>query len=269
MATGIGSVRSVKDLAASQSALQRSLSRLGSGRRITQAADDAAGLAISEKLRATERAFAQAERNLADGIGLARTAEGALGQSTEIVSRLRELAVQAQNGALDDSARGAIQREFDQLTAEVTRISGATQFGGQKLLNGETDGAGALAIRDGSTSSSDGVVSISVPDSSAESLGIAGLRASDGATLDALDQALQTLSGSRGQLGAAETRLTSAIENTRVGRENTSAALSRIRDADVAQTAADRTRAQIQQQVQTAVQAQANLSAGAALALLS
>jgi flagellin len=268
MAIQIGRVLSVKDLAASQTALQKSLSRLSSGQRITQAGDDAAGLAISEKLRATERSFAQAERNLSDGISLTRTADGALGQQTEITIRLRELAVQAQNGTLDDASRGSIQREFDQLTSEITRIAEATRFGGRNLLNGEASGAGAFTIRDGTSSDGSGVVSIALPDARSDALGLAGLQASDGATLDRLDEALQSLSSTRGDLGAAESRLASATENVRVSRETTSAALSRIRDTDFAQASAESARAQIQQRIQVAVQVQANISAGTALRLL-
>jgi flagellin len=257
---------SSRPLRQTQEALTRSFAQLSSARRITQASDDAAGLAISEKLRAADRSFQQAERNLSDGISLTRTAEGAIQESTDITIRLRELAVQSQNGVVDEAGQRAIQSEFDQLTSELTRVAETTRFNGQQLLNGDTSGAGAVNVNDGNSSGN--VVQVSIPDLRAGALGLEGQQARDPAVLDRLDQALTQLQSARGDLGAAESRLSSGIENVRQIRENTAAAGSRIADADFAQVTADRTRNQIQQQVQTAVQGQANISAGLALQLL-
>ena len=207
-----------------------------------------------------------AQRNLSDGINLARTAEGALAQVSDIVIRMRELTVQAGNGALGDSQKASIQAEFDQLAEEVTRISEATEFNGRKLLNGDASGAGAVTLRDGT--GGDNVVQISVDDHSAQSLNVQGRDVTDPSTLDALDSALSTISSTRGELGAVERRLESGIRNLETARENTAAANSRIRDADFATAAAGLARNQILEQAAVAVAVQANISAFAALDLL-
>jgi len=267
MAIGIGNSVSTRSLRSSQEALQKTLSQLSSAKRITQAGDDAAGLAISEKLRATERSFQQAERNLSDGISVLRTAEGGFEEASGITRRLRELSIQAQNGTVSEEGQQAIQAEFDQLTSELTRIAEATQFNGRTLLNGEASGAGAIAVNDGNESGS--VVEVSIPDVRAGALGLDGLQARDGATLDQIDQALSSLSSARGDLGAADNRLRSAISNVSSQRISTAAANSRIADADFAQVTADQTKNALQRDFATSVQAQANISAGRALALLS
>ena len=244
----------------------RTLNQLGSGHRITRAGDDAAGLAISESLRAQERGLAQGQRNLSDGISLTRTAEGALSEASEIVIRMRELSIQAGNGVLDDAAKGAVQREFDQLGEELTRITHATEFNSQKLLNGDLSGANAVTLRDGT--GGDDVIQVSVGDHSAQALGVSGLDASDGSTLDALDAALSRISETRANLGATERRLTAGIRNLETAQENTAAANSRIRDADFASSTAELARGQLLEQAAIAVQVQANISASAALRLL-
>jgi flagellin len=244
----------------------KTLNQLSSGQRITRAADDAAAAAISEKLGAAERAFAQGQRNLSDGISLARTAEGSLSQVSDLVSRMRELTVQAGNGALGDEARSAIQSEFDQLAEEVTRITEATEFNGRKLLNGDTSGAEAVTLRDG-TGGND-VVQISIQDHSAQALSVEGRDVSDPSTLDALDDALSTISSTRAELGSAENRLEAGIRNLETARENTAAANSRIRDADFAQVAAELAAGQILEQASVATAVQSNIAAFTALELL-
>lgn len=266
MALTIGPNTPSSGLARARQSLSKTLDQLSSGHRITRAGDDAAGLAISEGLRADERAFAQGQRNLSDGISLARTAEGALGQQSEIVSRMRELAVQAGNGALSDDQKAAIQTEFDQLAEEVTRISEATEFNGRTVLNGDASGAGAVTMRDG-TGGND-VVQISISDHSAQSLGAEGADVTDPATLDALDDALSTISATRAELGSVESRLESGIRTLETARENTAAANSRIRDADFAQAAAELARAQIMEQASVATAVQSNIAAFTALELL-
>ena len=203
---------------------------------------------------------------MSDGISVLRTAEGGLAEISNITIRLRELTVQAGNGTLDDQGRAAIQAEFDALTSEITRISEATEFGSHKLLNGDTSGAAAITIRDGT--GSEGVVQISIGDSSAESLGLAGRDASDPATLDAIDEALNSVSTTRGDIGATENRLRSGIRNLQETQVNTASARSRIADADFAKVASDRARSQILERVAIATQVQANISAGSALGLL-
>lgn len=266
MALTIGPNTSTTALERARASILKRLNQLSSGQRITRAGDDAAGLAISQNLRATERAFAQAQRNLGDGVSLARTAEGSLSQVSELVIRMRELTVQAGNGALGDAAQASIQAEFDQLAEEVTRISKATEFNGRNLLNGDTSGAGAVTLRDG-TGGND-VVQISIADHSAQSLGVEGLDVTDPSTLAALDDALNTISGTRGELGAVERRLEAGIRNLETARENTAAANSRIRDLDFALGSAELATSQILEQLAIATAVQANISAFTALDLL-
>jgi flagellin len=266
MAIRIGNDLSTRSLRQTQESLQKTFAQLSSAKRITKAGDDAAGLAISEKLRAAERSFQQAERNLSDGISFTRTAEGAIQEQTDIAIRLRELAVQSQNGVVDEAGQKAIQNEFDQLTSELTRIAETTRFNNQKLLNGETSGAGAVTVNDGNGSGS--VVQISISDLRAGALGLEGQSARDGAVLDKIDRAITKLNSTRGDLGAAESRLSSGIANIRQIRENTLAAGSRIADADFAEVTANKTKNQIQLRIQTAVQGQANISSALALSLL-
>jgi flagellin len=247
-------------------ALQKAMAQLSSGSRITRAGDDAAGLAISEQLSAAERTYAQGQRNLSDGISVTRTAEGALGSVSEIATRMRELAVQAGNGALGDDAVATIQKEYDSLAQEVTRISGATEFSGRNLLNGDTSGGGSITLRDGSGGS--GLVQVSIADHSAGALGVEGRNVSESSTLDAIDRALTTISTTRADLGAAERRLETGIRNLQTIRENTLAARSRVRDADFAEAASEHARGQILERASIATQAQANISAKTVLDLL-
>lgn len=248
-------------------ALHKTLSQLSSAKRITTAGDDAAGLAISENLRAAERAFHQGVRNLSDGISVSQTAQGAFSEISSNLARLRELSVQAGNGTLDDGQKAAIQAEYDQLSSEITRIADSTTFGGRRLLNGEVSGTGAITLRDGSGGSSD-ALQISIGDVTAGALGVEGLAVTDGATLEKLDEALAQVSREQGELGAVENRLRSGIRNLQNTIENTAAANSRIRDTDFAKASADRAKNQILEQMQVSVQAQANISASMALFLL-
>jgi flagellin len=275
--TNIASLNAQKNLSRSQAALERSLDRLSSGLRITRAGDDAAGLAISESLRAQIRGLQQAERNANDGISVIQTAEGALNEIASILIRMRELAVQsASTGSISDSERSFLQNEFSALQSEITRIASATKFGGRVLLDGSLSGSGnALEFQVG-IFNDDSVdrISLSIGDATASGLAI---QASDAAistagsaqaALDVIDSAISSVSQLRGDLGAAQNRLQSTINNLQSSTENLSAANSRIRDADIAAETAALTRAQVLQQAGIAVLAQANLSSQAALALL-
>lgn len=266
MAIGIRPTARTGALDRTQKALNKTLAQLGSLKRITGPQDDAAGLALSENLRAVERSLAQGERNLSDGISVARTAEGALSGISDSLVRMRELTVQAGNGALDDHARQALQSEFDALSAEVTRAAESTHFGSRKLLSGETQGADAIHLRDGTGNGQ--VLTISLGDSRAAALGVEALDVSDPGSLEAIDQAIGSVVGARADLGTAQTRLESGIRNLQNIREQTTAANSRIADADVARVTAQRARLQLLQHAQVAVHAQANINAGVALQLL-
>ena len=243
--------------------------RLSSGKRINRAADDAAGLAISERIAALEAGLAQGVRNLGDGVGLVRVAEGTLGQSSDILIRMRELSVQAQNGTLNDSDRATIQEEFDSLSAEIDRIAQSTEFNGQKLLDGSASGEGAISFENG-TNSENSSTTVSIDDQSAAALGLTGLDASSPAAIAAIDTAIDSVSSARAQLGAAEASLRSQINSIGVAQETAAAARSRIVDTDIASAAADLTKNAILEQGQLSLRAQAmRLSSQAVLGLLT
>ncbi|MCP4005292.1 MAG: flagellin FliC [bacterium] len=248
-----------------QNALHKTFSQLSSLKRVNSASDDASALARSENLRAFERALAQGERNLNDGVSLTQTAESGLGQIGEQLSRLRELSVQAGSPVLDDTGRAALQSEADAITSEITRLSKATQFNGQGLLTGELSGSNAVTLRDGSA---EGAIQLSIADSSADALGLAGFDVTDPASLENIDSAMTSINSSRAELGAFGNRLESGIHNLQAQRENTAAANSRLVDADVAKATAELAKNQVQQEFQIAVSAQANILSGAALHLL-
>jgi flagellin len=275
--TNIASLNAQKNLSRSQAALERSLDKLSSGLRITRAGDDAAGLAISESLRAQIRGLQQAERNANDGISVIQTAEGALNETANILIRMRELAVQsASTGSISNAERSFLQNEFSALQSEITRIAEATKFGGATLLDGSLSGTtNALQFQVGIfNDAAVDRISLSIGDATASGLGIeaasAAISTSQAAqnSLTVIDSAIAAVSRLRGDLGAAQNRLQSTINNLQASTENLSAANSRIRDADVAAETAALTRAQVLQQAGIAVLAQANLSSQAALALL-
>jgi flagellin len=275
--TNIASLNAQKNLSRSQASLERSLDKLSSGLRITRAGDDAAGLAISESLRAQIRGLQQAERNANDGISVIQTAEGALNEVGNILIRMRELAVQsASTGSISNAERSFLQNEFSALQSEITRIAEATKFGGATLLDGSLSGTtNALQFQVGIfNDAAVDRISLSIGDATASGLGIeaasAAISTSQAAqnSLTVIDSAIAAVSRLRGDLGAAQNRLQSTINNLQASTENLSAANSRIRDADVAAETAALTRAQVLQQAGIAVLAQANLSSQAALALL-
>jgi flagellin len=275
--TNIASINAQRNLAKSQMSLERSLDRLSSGMRITRAGDDAAGLAISESLRAQVRGLAQAQRNANDGISVTQTAEGALNEISNILIRLRELAVQsASEGSVSNTERSFLSNEFSALQSEITRIANSTKFGGRVLLDGTLSGTGsALSFQVGIFNNATvDRISLNIGDATASGLTI---QAADAAVstqtaaqnaLAQIDSALGTVSTIRGDLGAAQNRLQSTINNLAVSIENLSAANSRIRDVDVASETAALTRAQVLQQAGIAVLAQANVSSQVALTLL-
>ncbi|MCP4003081.1 MAG: flagellin FliC [bacterium] len=275
--TNIASLTAQKNLGRTQSALERSLDKLSSGLRITRAGDDAAGLAISESLRAQIRGLQQAERNANDGISVIQTAEGALNEIANILIRMRELAVQSSSsGAVSNTERSFLNNEFSSLQSEITRIANATQFGGRTLLDGTLSGtSNALTFQVGiNNDSSVDRISLSVGNSTASGLAITSSNAavstatSAQSALATIDSALTSVSTVRGDLGAAQNRLQSTINNLQSSVENLSAANSRIRDVDVAAETAALTRNQVLQQAGIAVLAQANVSSQAALSLL-
>jgi flagellin len=256
--TNIEAFNAHRNLEGTQMQLSKSMQKLSSGLRINSAADDAAGLAISEKMRSQINGTAQAQRNAMDGISLVQTAEGAYNEMHSILQRVRELAVQAQNGTLTSADTTAIDQEVGQLTAELTRIAGNTQFNGLQVLSG------SFTLQVGADSGSGNQIAFSLSSISFSSLGSA---ASSGA-ISAIDQAITSVSSARSTLGAVQNRLEHAVSNLGVYQENISAAQSRIRDVDIAAETVNFTKLQILSQSGTAMLAQANSAPNNVLSLL-
>ena len=270
--TNIGSLNAQRNLAVNERTLNRSMSRLSSGLRITSAADDAAGLAISEKLRAATRGLSQAQRNANDGISMLQTAEGALNEASDMLIRMRELGVQSANGTLGTTERAALNNEFAQLRTEINRIASVTDFAGIKLLDGTQSAGVTFQVGTGATSNDRISVSIARASASAlnSSLTTDTVSTAAGAltALGHIDSAINTLNQRRGEYGAKQNRLYTTINNLAAAYENLSAANSRIRDADVASESASFTRSQILMQAGVSVLSQANQLPQVALNLI-
>lgn len=270
------SVASQRNLSTSQSNYGRAIEQLSSGLRINKAADDAAGLAVSEKLKNQVRGLNVAQRNAQDGISLLQTAEGALNETHSILGRMRELAVQSANDTLSNSDRLHIQDEVNQLLSEVDRIANSTQFNKINLLNGSGSAVDLHIGANKETGLNDNEISVAIAASDTTTLAIntlgttATITTQSGANsaISALDAAIETISTSRGKIGAYQNRLESTINSLGVASENAGAANSRIRDADVAQSVSEMVRNQILQQSTMAVLAQANQAPQMALQLL-
>lgn len=251
-----------------QNGVNTATTRLSSGNRINSARDDAAGLAISDRMNSQVRGLNQAMRNANDGISLAQTADGALSESTGILQRMRDLAVQASNGTYNDKDRAAMNAEFSQLQSELDRIAENTTFNGQNVLDGTFAGAdfqvGANADQNinvdigGATQADLGTASLDVLSSS---------NAQD--AIGAIDEAISSVSQVRGDLSSVQNRFESSISNLGNVSENVAASESRISDADMAKEVSNMLRNRLLQQSGVAVQAQANQQAGALLALFS
>ncbi len=256
-------------LGGTQSELSTVMERLSSGYRINKAADDAAGLAISEKLRSQIRGLTQAARNAQDGISVVQTAESALGETGNLLQRLRELAVQGSNDTLTSSDRSNIQMEINQLLQEIDRFSGTTEFNTHKLLSGSF-ASSAISLQVGANQNQ--IIAFTITTATATSLGVSGIavstQASANAAIASLDAAISIVSSERAKLGAVQNRLERTISNLNSQAENLTASESRIRDADVAKEAINLTRLQILQQAGVAAQSQANASPQAVLSLL-
>ena len=272
--TNISSLNAQRNLSVTQGQLNKSLQRLSSGLRINTAADDAAGLAISENMRGQIRSMNQSVRNANDGVSLIQTAEGSLNETSNILIRMRELASQSATGTVGSTERGYIQDEFTKLTSEIDRIANATEFNGTKLLDGSLSAGTGMTFQIGARNvAANDRISMTVKSAKATDIGIdsavkVDTQTNAQAALDKIDAAIKNVSSLRGGLGATQNRLQSTINNLQVAIENTSAAESRIRDVDVASETASMTRANILTQAGTAILAQANQSPQAALQLL-
>ncbi len=267
--TNIISLAAQRNLASVTNRLEGNYSRLSSGLRIASAADDPAGLGISERMRAKLKSLRQASRNGQDGVSLVQTAEGSLGEVTSNLARMRELAVQSANGTLNTSDRAALNAEFTALITEIDRVAQQTDFNGINLLDGT---AGIITIQIGSESSES--ISISLADMTDGALGLSTATfnlttvTNASAALATIDTAIDSVTSFRGDLGAIQNRMSSAIRSLANSEQNLAAAESRIRDVDVAKETADLTRNSILQQAAVSVLSQANTQPQIALSLL-
>lgn len=279
--TNLPSLNAQKNLSSTSEALRTSYERLSSGLRINRAKDDAAGLAIAESLKADSRIATVGIRNASDGISIVAITDGAIGQITNVLSRLAELAEQSANGVFDTGQRSALQLEFTALTSEIERIAYTTEFNGLKLLSGGSnvtfqvgfDGSSLSQITYSGVQATLAALGLSHAHTSVHTYSVnaesnEAAQSASRLALDAINAAIVSVTRNRGTLGAAESRLAITIENLQVARENFSAAESRIRDVDVAAEAAELTRLTILQQAGTAILAQANQQPQLALQLL-
>ena len=256
-----------RELSTVTSSLSKSTEKLSSGYRINRAADDAAGLSISEKLRSQIRGLDKAASNSQDGISLIQVAEGALNETHSILQRMNELAIQAANDTNVSADRTAIQAEMDQLTSEIDRIQSTTQFNTQNLLDGSFKN---MNLQVGAQSGQ--VITISISKMNASSIGVSGLKVTDNSTagnaMKKIQEAITSVSTQRYSLGAIQNRLEHTINNLNTTSENTSSAESRIRDTDMASEMVEYSKNNILQQAGQSMLAQANQQTQGILSLL-
>jgi len=268
--TNLASIGAQKHLANSTRRLGKSFDKLASGLRVVRASDDAAGLGISERMRARIRSIAQASRNASDGINLVQTGEGGLNEINEILNRMRELAVQSANGTSTGNDRDTMDQELQQLVLEIDRIAQATAFNGNNLLDGSLTTV-TLQIGENTVSGVD-TMEITLDSARASALTVDSLDIGSGGDVNSaisnIDGAITAVTRLRGQLGAFQNRLDATVNNLAVSIENLQAAESQIRDVDVAAETANLTRLSIMQQAGVSILAQANVQPQAALSLL-
>ncbi|NER64270.1 flagellin FliC [Pseudomonas sp. MAFF212427] len=275
--TNVASLNVQKNLGRASDALSTSMTRLSSGLKINSAKDDAAGLQIATRMTSQIRGQTMAIKNANDGISIAQTAEGAMDEQTNLLQRMRELAVQARNGNNTEENRTALNNEFAKMSDEIDRIAKSTQLNGKNLLDGS---AGELTFQVGSNTGANNQITIDLTtavDAATLSVGsgtiaITGadtdIEANFTAAVDAIDAAIAAITSNRAELGAAQNRLTSTISNLQNINENASAALGRVQDTDFAAETAQLTKQQTLQQASTSVLAQANQLPSAVLKLL-
>ncbi len=273
ISTNLPSINAQKNLGDTQRVISKSFAQLSSGSRINQAADDAAGLSISEGMKSQIRSMRQATRNANDGISLLQVAEGGLNETSNIITRLRELGIQASSDTIGDVERGMINKEVQQLTQEVERIAQSAKFGSKHLLNGESE-AFDFQVGTGNDDFADRLsFDPSKLNATASNLGIAGVDYSskEGAqeAMEVLDKAQTQLNGYRAEIGAVQNRMYSTVNNLATSEENLSAANSRIRDTDIAKSTAELATNNILLNASTSVLQQANAAPAQALKLLS
>jgi len=274
--TNLLSLNAQRNTSSSQASLATSMQRLSSGLRVNSAKDDAAGLAIAERMNAQVKGMNVAVRNANDGISLSQTAEGALGKVGDALQRMRELAVQSRNSTNSSSDKDSLDKEFQQLSSEITRVLGGTAFNGQNIL-GSNAGAKDFQVGAGTTTNDTITVtttnmtadaSITAVTASTVTIGSTANSTTLGTVIDNIDGAIDRVNNERAMYGASQSRLDSVISNLQVSVESQTAARSRIMDTDFAAETANLSRAQILQQAGNAMIAQANQLPQQVLSLL-
>jgi len=270
--TNVESVFAQKHLARTQRSLRSTMEHLSSGLRLTRAADDAAGMGVSQKMRAHIQSLKMAQRNANDGISLVQTAEGALSETGDILARMRELAVESASDVLQATERAYLQTEFTALQEEIERIADSTEFNGLNLSDGTTT---SIAVQVGIFNvAAEDRITVTLQDSQTATLGVntavvaLGTAAASQTAITAIDTAIDSVNNSRSSYGAAQNQLGSALRNLENYTENLVETESRIRDVDFASETANMTRNQIFQQAGISILSQANSSPQAALSLL-
>jgi len=273
VSTNVQSLAAQRNLGVNNAAQKSSLEKLASGSRINRAADDAAGMAVAEKMRGQIRSVRQDVRNAGDGISMIQTAEGAMNEVGNILVRFRELSIQSASDTLGDTERGFIDKEVQQLRQEIDRIAQATEFNGRKLLNGEGD---KLDIQVGQFNNPEldrFQFDLSHVNATSDKLGLSSITVADKSSaqenLSKIDDAIKTLTESRAELGALQNRLQSSINSLQIYDESLSAARSRISDVDMASETAELTKNNILSTAGTSVLSQANQNNMLALKLIS
>jgi flagellin len=271
--TNVGSLNAQRNLSSTGRAVNKSIERLSSGLKINSASDDAAGIAVAEGLRAQIGGFQQASENANDAVALLATAEGAYNAISDIMVRMRELAVQSSTDTLTDKERAYIDTEYQDLSAEITRISDVTEYNGINLLDGSSgDGSGAMVFQVGTRNTTNDQITITLKDQDATALslnttGVDNL-ANSQAAITAIDAAIDTLATDRATLGSTSNELTLAVDNLANTIENLSAARSQIEDADIAAESAEFTKNQVLMQAGVSMLSQANSTPQMGLRLL-
>ena len=269
MANSINSgFSATRHLTKAQNEIQKAYSRLSSGRRINSAKDDAAGLAISDRMNSQMHGINQALRNANDGISLAQTADGALAESTNILQRMRDLSLQASNGMYNSADRASMNAEFSQLQSELDRIAETTTFNGKNILNGSMTSGVSFQVGSGANET----INVAIDGATQSDLGTNSLNLMTAVaaqnSLSAIDEAIGRVSSNRGELSAVQNRFESSISNLGNAYENIASSKSRVADADYASEMSNLVKNRILQQAGIAVQTQANQSAGLLLGLL-
>jgi flagellin len=271
--TNMGSITAQKNIGTVGRGIQKSIERLSSGLRLNSAADDAAGMAVSTGLRAQLRGYQQASRNANDGIAILQTAEGAYNTVSEMLTRMRELAVQSANDGLTNKERAYLDTEFSDIISDIDRIAAVTEYNGQKLLNGTAgNGSGAMVFQVGTRNTENDRIGITLTSQGSSALGLSTTRVSSLAksqsAIAIIDNSLDALATDRTEIGTKLNKLTNAVTNLGITVENLSQADSQIRDVDMASESAEFAKGQVLQQAGVAMLATANQLPNLALRLL-